>query len=402
MLDFILNLQNLIPISLDLATALSIVFASIAYIFRSIYEKRSDIRAEKWKLMREMTDEILKYKSEIRRDVIEMIIKRNKMIIRSNKKEETEETQKAKEEELDFSRDGIGKLIAKIRGRLDEASYFAEYDVQKKATIIARKYEPTKDQRTRIIWRFIWRMILGVWSWLSLLFRSKEQRMDVPRQINLFISEIEDAKKRLSISFDTFRVCRRVFPGSSQWTLDDYFKDHFLMEVGINTRDINIMEHVTKRYDQDFFEKKKISNIEDREKVIKSYQESYQEQLEKFKKNRNLSNKQLLGSLEGRIKLKKEQLEKLKKRSIKELLEDRKKQDTENLQFVKLCANLHKEANLEEENLDEYRTRMYYQKNYSEDLPGYYKGDLPPTIFDVLDKFADSMNEEIKKEHVKE
>ena len=424
MLDFIFNIIVSIfyfiintPKSLDLATAFSILGALWVYLRRSKHEERSDIRSEKWKMMKEMTDVILKYKSDIRRDVTRMLIKRNdalKGIMKERNKEE--------EEELDYNPEGIAGLISNILLILDEASYFAEYNIQQKAKIIARKYEPAKDDQRKSI-------KLRIKSWLPGKKIHQDQGMDIPRQIESFISEIEKANKRLSSSFEAFKVGvddLKVF----EWDIEVYFVWHFLMEVGMSTRGINVIEDPKIRYKS--LVKGKKGKIKSMEKNIKSMEKDINEvervitgqealNLEMIKKIWNfqmkITNLQIepflkkgeeleIDKLEQAIKKTREVLEvnrgvleKDKKKSSEQLLKEVKEMDQKYIKGLKEEGLI---KALNEKDLDEYRPRIYYKENNSEDEPNFDWEYLPPTIFDVLDKFADSISEEIKKDHLKE
>ena len=58
-------MPNYLEITLDIATALSIMGAAATFFFQLRRQKRLDLETEKWNFLKELAGEIRKYKAEI-------------------------------------------------------------------------------------------------------------------------------------------------------------------------------------------------------------------------------------------------------------------------------------------------------------------------------------------------
>ena len=179
MLDW---LPDWFGISLDIATAVSIIGAALTFFKQLQREKRKNLQEEKWKFMNELAKEVQKHKTRI---VEEVLDKHNS--IQSNGP--------------NSGSNAIGLLDTAIK-ILHDVYYRALYDFKPKAKMIATHYD--------------------------------DERMNIEMKVDLFGIEIERLQFRLRSSFAVAKELK--------WLAGDYYLNHFLWEVGMHTLDTNFEE----------------------------------------------------------------------------------------------------------------------------------------------------------------
>ena len=210
------------PYSLDIATALSVIVAAIVFVWQSFSQKHSDRRTEKWNLQRKMADKIYEYKSKIWREILH----RNDVLVL--KKKEFEEKFKEKEFQLEqdefinkFREDcwnEIEKLVSTTFKSLNEAYYYAEYDLQTQAKMIDTHYKGGK----------LIGMVKSFIEKIKSLFRTSDQgpQIGITEQVESFRTEVENIKCRLK---DSVIVQKNLF------SVPDGCFEVFLNDVGFHT-----------------------------------------------------------------------------------------------------------------------------------------------------------------------
>ena len=178
-------MPNYLEITLDIATALSIMGAAATFFFQMRRQKRLDLETEKWNFLKELAGEIRKYKAEI----LNAFMDRHQRIVKHPDVIFEQETYK------DTAWNDMADLVNVVMKTLTKAYYYAEYDLLTKAKSIATHYQ--------------------------------DPRMDITKQVGHFRAGIEIVQHRMSMSFGA--------AGALQFPLSEYYMYYFLNEVGLRT-----------------------------------------------------------------------------------------------------------------------------------------------------------------------
>ena len=162
--------------SLDVATALSIIGAAIAFILQQREQKRADRRDAKWTLLRELTDKMAKFKTEIVHGV---------QSVHSHFVRDTESPEKINEK--------MNYLATVAYTSLGAAHYYAHYDLKMKAAAIVHYYD---DQDLE----------------------------NIPEKIEAFLASMSDVIGRLKLS--------EAATNEVETSVSDYYENHFLRDIG--------------------------------------------------------------------------------------------------------------------------------------------------------------------------
>ena len=166
--------------SLDVATALSIISAAVAFILQQRSQKKADREDAQWALLRESADKVGEFKDQIVQEVLSV-----DSDIKNDKKDIEERIGK------------LDSLESVVRTALNSALYYALYDLRLKAEAIARHYD-------------------GVGL------------VNMPDKIESFVGSMSDVLDRLGNA------------GRASTELNApivyYYEEHFLREVGFRFR----------------------------------------------------------------------------------------------------------------------------------------------------------------------
>ena len=166
--------------SLDVATALSIIGAAIAFILQQRGQKKADREDAQWALLRESADKVGEFKDQIVQEVL-----RVDSFIKNDKNDIEERNKK------------LESLRTVVRTALNSAIYYALYDLRLKAEAIARHYDGAGLE-------------------------------NMPQKIESFVKTMSDVLDRLGNA------------GKASAELNAsivyYYEEHFLREVGFRFR----------------------------------------------------------------------------------------------------------------------------------------------------------------------
>lgn len=172
-----------LEVTLDVATALSIIGAAATFFFQLRRQKRADLEVEKWQLLKEMAGRINDYKTEI----VYAIMEKHDRIMESKEVGFKEETW-AETEWKD-----LVLLLNHVLEILTKAYYFAEQDLRSNAQMIAVQF--------------------------------KDPRMDITEQVESFRAGVELINDRLTKMM--------MIPAVMDWKLRMFYVHYFLREVGL-------------------------------------------------------------------------------------------------------------------------------------------------------------------------
>ncbi|MCY4477356.1 MAG: hypothetical protein OXC70_05150 [Gammaproteobacteria bacterium] len=171
---------NALQWSLDVATALSIISAAVAFMLQQSRQKKADREDAKWALLRESADKVGEYKSQIVQEVL-----RVDSFIKNDNKDIEERNEK------------LESLRTVARTALSSAIYYALYDLRLKAEAITRHYDGAGLE-------------------------------NMPVKIESFVRSMSDVLDRL-------RVAEKA-SAELNAPIAYYYVEHFLREVGFRYR----------------------------------------------------------------------------------------------------------------------------------------------------------------------
>ena len=114
-----------LEITLDVATAVSIIGAASAFILQQRSQKRGDREDAKWALFRELADKLAEFKNQIVQEVL---------VVHGSLHNQTGEMTEEQKKEM-------VSLATIARTTLSSAYYYANYDLRLKVEAIARHYD---------------------------------------------------------------------------------------------------------------------------------------------------------------------------------------------------------------------------------------------------------------------
>ena len=180
-----------LEITLDIATALSIIGAAATFLFQLRRQQQADLVSEKWELLKKLASEIRNYKIEI----VTLLLDKHNAIIKS--------------EDVLFDKETYGetawKDLLEVHSRvariMNEAYFYAEYDLRKRAEGISAQY--------------------------------RDPRMDISEQIESF---------RIALNEDLNRRTKSlIVPLVIRVQLHEFYYNYFLRDIGLRTPG-NILE----------------------------------------------------------------------------------------------------------------------------------------------------------------
>ena len=165
-----------LEVSLDVATAISIFGAAVAFFLQQKNQKRADRKDAKWALLRELTDKVAEFKTEIVKGV---------QSVHSHFMRETESPEKINER--------INYLTTVAYTSLGAAYYYAHYDLRTKAAAIAHHYDDPELE-------------------------------NLSEKIEVFLASMSDVIVRLKLS--------ETATNKARTKVRDYYENHFLRDIG--------------------------------------------------------------------------------------------------------------------------------------------------------------------------
>lgn len=166
--------------TLDVATALSIIGAAIAFILQQRSQKKADREDAKWALLRESADKVAEFKDQIVQEVL-----RVDTFIKNNKNDGDERNKE------------VDSLRTVVRTELSSAIYYALYDLRLKAEAITRHYDGVGLEK-------------------------------MPDKIESFVRAMSDVLDRIDYGERASAELNASIPY--------YYEEHFLREVGFRFR----------------------------------------------------------------------------------------------------------------------------------------------------------------------
>lgn len=166
--------------TLDVATALSIIGAAVAYMLQQRNQKKADREDAQWALLRESADKVGEFKNRVVQEVL-----RVDSIIRNDKNDIEERFNE------------LHSLSREVRTALNSALYYARYDLRLKAEAIARHYKGAGLQ-------------------------------NMPDKIESFVGTMSAVLDRLRVAEDASAELNAP--------IVYYYQEHFLREVGFRFR----------------------------------------------------------------------------------------------------------------------------------------------------------------------
>ena len=197
-------MPSYLEITLDVATALSIMGAAATFFFQLRRHRRAELENEKWNFLKELASEIRGYKA----DIVKVIMDKHSDITKSEDVVFKEETYK------ETAWNDVVFLLNFVARKMTDAYYYTEYDLRKKAEVIANHYE--------------------------------DPRMDITEQVESFRADIEKLSDRLSDSL--------LAAVALEIPLMHYYTAHFLREVGVRTLGVDVRDFLPYSKPDEFLE----------------------------------------------------------------------------------------------------------------------------------------------------
>ena len=169
--------EKYLEISLDVATAVSIVGAAAAFILQQRSQKQADREDAKWGFFRELADKLAEFKNQIVQEVL--LVNRSLMNLDGSTEERNEK---------------LTSVKSVARTALSSAYYYVNYDLRLKAEAIARHYDD----------------------------RDLE---DIPDKIESVLESMTDVIKRINHSEYVTHDCVST-------PIEVYYEEHLLRDIG--------------------------------------------------------------------------------------------------------------------------------------------------------------------------
>ena len=182
-----------LEITLDVATALSIIGAAATFLTQMRRQRQADLVSEKWEFLKGLADEIRNYK----REIVGVLVNKDDAIMRSEDVHYDEETCQ------DTAWMDIFAVLNRVTHITQKCYFYAEYDLRKRAEWISAQY--------------------------------KDPRIDISEQIESF---------RQALNKDFRRRRKSVMvPAISPVTTHKFYYSYLLRDIGLRTPG-NIVENL--------------------------------------------------------------------------------------------------------------------------------------------------------------
>lgn len=124
---------DFLEVSLDVATAFSIIGAALTFFIQNQREKRADRDAEKWFLLKQLVDDFAEYKAEIANEIM-----RNHAELMKEEDQHNEVSEEAKWQIVNDLRSKVNRIIT-------GAYFYVEYNLRPNAQAVVHHFENEKE-----------------------------------------------------------------------------------------------------------------------------------------------------------------------------------------------------------------------------------------------------------------